>query len=79
MCVQKLEASVPRAQWSAGGRNIKLPSLTPADVVIKALYGLTGMLLLGALIAVTLVRSAPAPSAQPAMVDSEGVVLEEAA
>jgi hypothetical protein len=44
-----------------------------------ALYGLTGMLLLGALIAVTLVRSAPAPSAQPAVVDGEAVVLEEAA
>ena len=25
------------------GRNIKLPSLTPADVVTKPLYGLTGM------------------------------------
>src|SRR5215217_3530008 len=41
--VQELEASVLRAQWSAGGRNIKLPSLTPADVVTKTLYGLTGM------------------------------------
>jgi hypothetical protein len=41
--VQELEASVPRAQWSAGGRNIKLPSLTPADVVIKTIYGRTGM------------------------------------
>jgi hypothetical protein len=44
-----------------------------------ALYGLTGMLLLGALIAVTLVRSAPAPSARPAAVDGEAVALEEAA
>jgi EmrB/QacA subfamily drug resistance transporter len=44
-----------------------------------ALYGLTGMLLLGALIAVTLVRSAPAPSAQPAAIDGEPVALEEAA
>src|SRR5215207_1484544 len=40
---QVWEASVPRAQWSDGGRNIKLPSLTPADVVTKPLYGLTGM------------------------------------
>ena len=39
----RIGSSVPRAQWSAGGRNIKLPSLTPADVVTKTLYGLTGM------------------------------------
>jgi hypothetical protein len=39
----EIGASVPGAQWSARGRNIKLPSLTPADVVTKPLYGLTAM------------------------------------
>ena len=44
-----------------------------------ALYALTGLLLIGALIAVTFVRSAPAPSTQPVPVDGELVALDEAA
>ena len=44
-----------------------------------ALYVLTGLLLVGALIAITLVRSAPAPSAQAAPVDGAVVAFEEAA
>jgi EmrB/QacA subfamily drug resistance transporter len=44
-----------------------------------ALYVLTGLLLVGALIAITLVRSAPAPSAQAASVDGAVVAFEEAA
>jgi hypothetical protein len=40
---------------------------------------LTGLLLVGALIAITLVRSAPAPSAQAAPVDGAVVAFEEAA
>jgi EmrB/QacA subfamily drug resistance transporter len=44
-----------------------------------ALYVLTGLLLVGALIAITLVRSAPAPSAQAAPVDGQVVAFEEAA
>jgi EmrB/QacA subfamily drug resistance transporter len=44
------------------------------------LYALTGLLILGALIAATLVRSTtPAPAARPAHVDGEAVALEEAA
>ena len=43
------------------------------------LYMLTGLLAIGALIAVTLVRSAPAPSADGQFVDGEVVALEEAA
>jgi EmrB/QacA subfamily drug resistance transporter len=44
-----------------------------------ALYALTGLLLLGALIAVTLVRPAPAVSAEPGPLDGEAVPLEQAA
>jgi sugar phosphate permease len=44
-----------------------------------ALYVLTGLLLLGALIAVTLIRSAPIPRATAQRVDGEAVVLDEAA
>jgi EmrB/QacA subfamily drug resistance transporter len=44
-----------------------------------ALYVLTGLLLLGALIAIALLRSAPAPSAHAVPVDSDAVALEEAA
>ena len=44
-----------------------------------ALYVLTGLLLLGALIAITLVKSAPAQTALAAPVDGEAVALEEAA
>jgi EmrB/QacA subfamily drug resistance transporter len=44
-----------------------------------ALYVLTGLLVLGGLIAITLVKSAPAPSAHAVPVDGEMVVLEEAA
>jgi len=44
-----------------------------------ALYTLTGLLLVGVLIAVTLVRSAPAASTQVSPVDGEVVVLDEAA
>ena len=44
-----------------------------------ALYALTGLLLFGALIAITLVKSAPAPSVQAEHVDGEVVALEEAA
>jgi MFS family permease len=43
------------------------------------LYVLTGLLVIGALIAVALVRSAPAPSADAQFVDGEVVALEEAA
>ena len=43
------------------------------------LYVLTGLLLLGALIAVSLVRSAPAAGSQTAPVEGEIVVLDEAA
>jgi predicted MFS family arabinose efflux permease len=43
------------------------------------LYGLTGLLLVGALIAVALVRSAPPRSAHVAPVDGEVLALEEAA
>jgi EmrB/QacA subfamily drug resistance transporter len=44
-----------------------------------ALYSLTGLLLLGALIAITLVKSAPNPRARARRADGEVVVLEEAA
>src|SRR5439155_14295506 len=44
-----------------------------------ALYALTGLLLIGALIAVTFVRSATAPSTQAVPVDGELVALDEAA
>jgi hypothetical protein len=44
-----------------------------------ALYVLTGLLVIGAVIAVSLVKSAPAPSADAAFVDGEMVVLDEAA
>jgi EmrB/QacA subfamily drug resistance transporter len=44
-----------------------------------ALYVLTGLLLVGALIAITLVRSAPAPNAQAAPLDGAVVAFEEAA
>src|SRR5204862_5229850 len=43
------------------------------------LYVLTGLLVIGALIAVALVRSAPAPSAEARPVDGEVVAFEEAA
>ncbi len=43
------------------------------------LYVLTGLLVIGALIAVTLVKSAPALSAEAPAVDGEAVALEEAA
>jgi EmrB/QacA subfamily drug resistance transporter len=43
------------------------------------LYVLTGMLLLGALIAVTLVRAGPAPTGQAAPVDDAEIAFEEAA
>ena len=39
---QELEALYPERSGAPGG-GIKLPSLTPADVVTKTLYGLTGM------------------------------------
>jgi EmrB/QacA subfamily drug resistance transporter len=44
-----------------------------------ALYVLTGLLVIGALIAVALVKSAPALSAEARPVDSEVIALEEAA
>jgi EmrB/QacA subfamily drug resistance transporter len=44
-----------------------------------ALYVLTGLLLAGALIAVTLVKPAAAPSAETTPVDTEAVALDEAA
>jgi EmrB/QacA subfamily drug resistance transporter len=44
-----------------------------------ALYALTGLLLVGALIAVTFVRSAAGPSTQAVPVDGELVALDEAA
>jgi EmrB/QacA subfamily drug resistance transporter len=44
-----------------------------------ALYILTGLLLAGALIALTLVKPAPRPSAEVAHVDREAVALDEAA
>jgi MFS family permease len=44
-----------------------------------ALYVLTGLLVIGAVVAVSLVKSAPAPSADAAFVDGELVVLDEAA
>jgi hypothetical protein len=44
-----------------------------------ALYVLTGLLVIGALIAVALVRSAPAPSADAQFVDGEVIAFEEAA
>ncbi len=44
-----------------------------------ALYVLTGLLVAGALIAVSLVRSAPAPSVDAVPVEGEMVALEEAA
>jgi EmrB/QacA subfamily drug resistance transporter len=43
------------------------------------LYVLTGLLILGSLIVVSLVRSAPAPAAEPATVQPDTVVLHEAA
>ena len=43
------------------------------------LYVLTGLLVIGALIAVALVKSAPALSAEASAVDGEAVALEEAA
>jgi EmrB/QacA subfamily drug resistance transporter len=44
-----------------------------------ALYALTGLLLAGALIAVTFVRPARAPEAEPRPVEGEAVALEQAA
>jgi len=44
-----------------------------------ALYALTGLLILGAVIAATLVKSAPTPSAPAERADGEAVALEEAA
>jgi hypothetical protein len=44
-----------------------------------ALYALTGLLLLGALIAAALVKSAPAAGAHAEQVEREVVALEEAA
>jgi EmrB/QacA subfamily drug resistance transporter len=44
-----------------------------------ALYALTGLLLLGTLIAATLVKSEPAPSAHAERLEGEVVALEEAA
>jgi EmrB/QacA subfamily drug resistance transporter len=44
-----------------------------------ALYVLTGLLIIGAVIAVGLVRSAPAPSADAQFVDGDVVALDEAA
>jgi hypothetical protein len=44
-----------------------------------ALYVLTGLLLAGAVIAITLLRPTPAPDAVPALAEAEVVVLEEAA
>jgi len=44
-----------------------------------ALYALTGLLLIGALIAVTFVRSAPAPRTQVVPVEGDLVALDEAA
>jgi EmrB/QacA subfamily drug resistance transporter len=44
-----------------------------------ALYALTGLLLIGALIAVTFVRSAPAPRTQAVPVEGDLVALDEAA
>jgi EmrB/QacA subfamily drug resistance transporter len=44
-----------------------------------ALYVLTGLLLLGALIAVTALGPAPAPSAEAVSADGDAVVLDEAA
>ena len=44
-----------------------------------ALYVLTGLLLIGAVIAVTLLRPAPAPSAEVASIDEDVVALDEAA
>ena len=44
-----------------------------------ALYALTGLLLIGALIAVTFIRSAPAPRTHAVPVDGELVALDEAA
>jgi MFS family permease len=44
-----------------------------------ALYALTGLLLVGALIAAALVKTAPAPSGRSEQVEGDAVVLEEAA
>ena len=44
-----------------------------------ALYALTGLLLVGVLIAITLVRSAPAPVAHAQPVDGDALALDEAA
>ena len=44
-----------------------------------ALYVLTGLLLLGALIAITLVRPAPAPAARGVPADADAVAFDEAA
>jgi sugar phosphate permease len=44
-----------------------------------ALYVLTGLLVIGALIAVALVKSTPAPSADAEFVDGEVIAFEEAA
>jgi len=44
-----------------------------------AFYALTGLLILGALIAATLVRSAPAPSGRAERVEGGPIPLEEAA
>jgi EmrB/QacA subfamily drug resistance transporter len=44
-----------------------------------ALYALTGLLILGALVAITLVKPAPAPRARARQVEDGAVALEEAA
>ena len=54
----------------------RMPTLRPRQT---ALYVLTGLLVLGALIAVGLLKSAPAPSANAAPVDEEVAAFEEAA
>jgi hypothetical protein len=44
-----------------------------------ALYVLTGLLVAGALIALTLVKPAPRPSEETALGDADAVALDEAA
>ena len=81
-------ASPPSAR-SRRRRRATTPTPTPAVTAASAaaldhgfqtaLYVLTGLLLAGAVIVVTLMRPAQQPSAATAPADAEAVVLDEAA
>jgi EmrB/QacA subfamily drug resistance transporter len=73
-------AATSTAHYVAAHSGISASSSVALDHGFQtALYVLLGLLLLGAVIAFSLVRSAPASSAQPVSAGGEAVALEEAA